>query len=151
MNREGLRYPQEFVRHKMLDAVGDLAWPASRCSGAYRSVRGGHRLNSLVLQALLADHDGLDHGAGAAGARGAAAARASAPHRRRWRVSRSRDFGCCAAARRADGHAWLIGATCFGERGPRGQTSNIIMWLCSEWGRFACRGIADFAVRRVVC
>jgi UDP-3-O-[3-hydroxymyristoyl] N-acetylglucosamine deacetylase len=55
MNREGLRYPQEFVRHKMLDAVGDLALAGRPLLAAYRSSRGGHRLNSAVLQALFAD------------------------------------------------------------------------------------------------
>jgi UDP-3-O-[3-hydroxymyristoyl] N-acetylglucosamine deacetylase len=55
MNAEGLRYPQEFVRHKALDAIGDLALAGSPVLGAYRSVRGGHRLNARVLQALLAD------------------------------------------------------------------------------------------------
>jgi UDP-3-O-[3-hydroxymyristoyl] N-acetylglucosamine deacetylase len=57
MNREGLRHPQEFVRHKMLDAVGDLALAGKPLLAAYRSVKGGHRLNSLVLQALLADNE----------------------------------------------------------------------------------------------
>lgn len=55
MNREGLRDPQEFVRHKMLDAVGDLSLAGHPILGAYRSVRGGHRLNSAVLQKLLED------------------------------------------------------------------------------------------------
>jgi UDP-3-O-[3-hydroxymyristoyl] N-acetylglucosamine deacetylase len=55
MNREGLRYPQEFVRHKMLDAVGDLALAGMPLLGAYRSFKGGHRLNAMVLQALFAD------------------------------------------------------------------------------------------------
>jgi UDP-3-O-[3-hydroxymyristoyl] N-acetylglucosamine deacetylase len=55
MNREGLRYPQEFVRHKMLDAVGDLALAGHPLLCAFRSVRGGHRLNASVLQALFAD------------------------------------------------------------------------------------------------
>lgn len=55
MNREGLRDPLEFVRHKMLDAVGDLSLSGLPLLGAYRSVRGGHRLNSLVLKALLDD------------------------------------------------------------------------------------------------
>ena len=55
MNREGLRDPLEFVRHKMLDAVGDLTLSGHPLLGAFRSVRGGHRLNSMVLQALLAD------------------------------------------------------------------------------------------------
>jgi UDP-3-O-[3-hydroxymyristoyl] N-acetylglucosamine deacetylase len=55
MNRDGLRDPLEFVRHKMLDAVGDLSLSGYPILGAYRSVRGGHRLNSAVLQALLED------------------------------------------------------------------------------------------------
>ncbi len=55
MNREGLRDPLEFVRHKMLDAVGDLSLSGLPLLGAYRSVRGGHRLNSLVLKALFED------------------------------------------------------------------------------------------------
>jgi UDP-3-O-[3-hydroxymyristoyl] N-acetylglucosamine deacetylase len=57
MNADGLRYPQEFVRHKMLDAIGDLALAGAPMLGAYRSVRGGHRLNAHVLQALLADKE----------------------------------------------------------------------------------------------
>lgn len=55
MNADGLRYPHEFVRHKMLDAVGDLALAGAPIVGSYRSVRGGHRLNARVLQALFAD------------------------------------------------------------------------------------------------
>jgi UDP-3-O-[3-hydroxymyristoyl] N-acetylglucosamine deacetylase len=55
MNREGLRDPLEFVRHKMLDAIGDLSLSGCPLLGAYRSVRGGHRLNSSVLKALFAD------------------------------------------------------------------------------------------------
>jgi UDP-3-O-[3-hydroxymyristoyl] N-acetylglucosamine deacetylase len=57
MNPEGLRYPQEFVRHKLLDAVGDLALAGAPILGAYRSVRGGHRLNAYVLRKLLADSE----------------------------------------------------------------------------------------------
>ena len=55
LNKEGLRYPHEFVRHKMLDAIGDLALAGHQILGAYRSVRGGHRLNAHVVKALLAD------------------------------------------------------------------------------------------------
>jgi UDP-3-O-[3-hydroxymyristoyl] N-acetylglucosamine deacetylase len=55
LNPEGLRYPDEFVRHKMLDAVGDLALAGAPILGAYRSVRGGHKLNHAVLCALVAD------------------------------------------------------------------------------------------------
>ena len=57
INPEGLRYPNEFVRHKMLDAVGDLALAGAPILGAFRSVRGGHRLNAAVLTAMLADDD----------------------------------------------------------------------------------------------
>ena len=55
INREGLRFPQEFVRHKMLDAVGDLSLAGLPLLAAFRSVRGGHRLNANVLKALFAD------------------------------------------------------------------------------------------------
>lgn len=55
VNPEGLRYSDEFVRHKALDALGDLALAGAPLLGAYRSGRGGHRLNNLVLKALLAD------------------------------------------------------------------------------------------------
>ncbi len=55
LNAEGLRYPDEFVRHKALDAVGDLALSGAPIIGAYRSVRGGHRLNHAVLVALMSD------------------------------------------------------------------------------------------------
>ena len=57
INREGLRYADEFVRHKALDAVGDLALAGAPILGAFRSRRGGHRLNALVLQALFADSE----------------------------------------------------------------------------------------------
>jgi UDP-3-O-[3-hydroxymyristoyl] N-acetylglucosamine deacetylase len=55
LNPEGLRFPDEFVRHKMLDAVGDLALAGSRILGHFRSYCGGHRLNVAVLRALFAD------------------------------------------------------------------------------------------------
>ena len=55
INREGLRFSDEFVRHKALDAVGDLALAGAPILGAFRSNRGGHRLNALVLKALFAD------------------------------------------------------------------------------------------------
>ena len=70
MNAEGLRYPQEFVRHKMLDAMGDLALAGAPMLGAYRSVRGGHRLNAHVAAGAARRHGSLDDGARALGARG---------------------------------------------------------------------------------
>jgi len=55
INPEGLRFTDEFVRHKVLDAVGDLALAGSPILGRYRSYRGGHRLNVKALEALFAD------------------------------------------------------------------------------------------------
>ena len=55
LNPEGTRYADEFVRHKALDAIGDLALAGMPILGAYRSVRGGHKLNYAVLSALMAD------------------------------------------------------------------------------------------------
>src|SRR5262249_60569088 len=55
LNAGGLRFPDEFVRHKALDAIGDLALAGLPLIGAYRSVRGGHKLNHAVLCALMAD------------------------------------------------------------------------------------------------
>jgi UDP-3-O-[3-hydroxymyristoyl] N-acetylglucosamine deacetylase len=55
LNPEGLRFPDEFARHKALDAIGDLALAGAPLLGVYRSVRGGHKLNHAVLSALMAD------------------------------------------------------------------------------------------------
>jgi UDP-3-O-[3-hydroxymyristoyl] N-acetylglucosamine deacetylase len=55
LNPEGLRFTDEFVRHKILDAIGDLALAGQPLLAAYRTVRGGHKLNHAVLSALMAD------------------------------------------------------------------------------------------------
>ncbi len=55
LNTEGLRFADECARHKALDAVGDLTLAGLPLLGAYRSMRGGHKLNHAVLTALLAD------------------------------------------------------------------------------------------------
>ncbi len=55
LNPEGLRFADEFVRHKVLDAIGDLALAGLPLLAAYKTVRGGHKLNHLVLSALMAD------------------------------------------------------------------------------------------------
>jgi len=55
VNPEGLRYEDEFVRHKALDAVGDLSLAGAPMLGKYRSYRGGHRVNAMMLEALHAD------------------------------------------------------------------------------------------------
>ena len=55
LNPEGLRFSDEFVRHKVLDAIGDLALAGQPLLAAYRTIRGGHKLNHAVLSALMSD------------------------------------------------------------------------------------------------
>ena len=55
LNEEGLRYEDEFVRHKALDAVGDLYLAGGPILGAFHGCRTGHALNNLLLRALFAD------------------------------------------------------------------------------------------------
>jgi UDP-3-O-[3-hydroxymyristoyl] N-acetylglucosamine deacetylase len=55
LNPEGLRFADECARHKVLDVVGDLALAGLPLLAAYRSVRGGHKLNHAVLTSLMAD------------------------------------------------------------------------------------------------
>jgi UDP-3-O-[3-hydroxymyristoyl] N-acetylglucosamine deacetylase len=60
VNMEGLRGENEFVRHKMLDAMGDLALAGARFIGRFRSYRGGHRLNAAALRRLLSDRSAFE-------------------------------------------------------------------------------------------
>ncbi len=61
INVEGLRYAKdEFVRHKTLDAVGDLALAGAQFIGCYRSYRGGHKMNAHALKALLSDRSAYE-------------------------------------------------------------------------------------------
>lgn len=55
INPEGLRFADEFVRHKTLDAVGDLALAGYPLLASYHSYCGGHRLNFAALEALFSD------------------------------------------------------------------------------------------------
>jgi len=55
LNADGLRFADEFVRHKALDAVGGFALAGEPLLATYRSVRGGHKLNHMVLTALMSD------------------------------------------------------------------------------------------------
>ena len=54
LNPGGLRFEDEFVRHKLLDAIGDLALCGLPIYGRFRSYKGGHALNALVLHGLFA-------------------------------------------------------------------------------------------------
>jgi UDP-3-O-[3-hydroxymyristoyl] N-acetylglucosamine deacetylase len=55
LNREGLRYVDEFVRHKVLDALGDLYLAGAPLIGHFRGERSGHALNLRLIEALFAD------------------------------------------------------------------------------------------------
>jgi len=55
MNQDGLRFEDEFVRHKMLDAIGDLYLFGMGILGAYEGFKSGHALNNKLLRALF-DH-----------------------------------------------------------------------------------------------
>jgi UDP-3-O-[3-hydroxymyristoyl] N-acetylglucosamine deacetylase len=55
LNEDGLRYADEFVRHKILDAVGDLYLAGHAIVGAYVAFKSGHALNNKLVRALLAE------------------------------------------------------------------------------------------------
>ena len=60
INMGGLRYPNEFARHKTMDAMGDLALAGARFIGCFRSYRGGHRMNAAALRRLLSDRSAFE-------------------------------------------------------------------------------------------
>ncbi|RZO85087.1 MAG: UDP-3-O-acyl-N-acetylglucosamine deacetylase [Oceanococcus sp.] len=60
LNEDGLRYDDEFVRHKILDAIGDLYLMGYGIVGAYTGYKSGHGLNNQLAQALLADQQAFD-------------------------------------------------------------------------------------------
>jgi len=55
LNRDGLRFPDEFVRHKILDALGDLYLAGAPLIGHFSGTRSGHAINRQALEALFAD------------------------------------------------------------------------------------------------
>lgn len=55
MNPDGLRFDDEFIRHKLLDAIGDLYLAGMPIMGAYDGYKAGHEMNNLILHALFAD------------------------------------------------------------------------------------------------
>jgi UDP-3-O-[3-hydroxymyristoyl] N-acetylglucosamine deacetylase len=57
MNEDGLRYEDEFVKHKILDAIGDLYLLGHSLIGEFSGHKSGHGLNNRLLRALLADPD----------------------------------------------------------------------------------------------
>ena len=69
INKEGLRVPDEFVKHKILDAIGDLSLLGMPIIGHFMAYKSGHKLNNLLLKELLA-------------------------HEECWRIAGSFDSGC---------------------------------------------------------
>ncbi len=55
LNQDGLRYEDEFVKHKILDAIGDLYLLGHSLVGAFYGYKSGHQMNNLLVRALLAD------------------------------------------------------------------------------------------------
>ena len=60
LNADGLRYEDEFVRHKILDAIGDLYLLGHSLIGEYSAYKSGHGLNNRLLRALLADESAFE-------------------------------------------------------------------------------------------
>jgi UDP-3-O-[3-hydroxymyristoyl] N-acetylglucosamine deacetylase len=61
LNEDGLRYEDEFVKHKILDAVGDLYLLGCNLIGAFVGHKSGHELNNRLLRALLASSEAWEH------------------------------------------------------------------------------------------
>ena len=57
LNQDGLRYEDEFVKHKILDAIGDLYLLGHSLVGAFYGYKSGHHLNNVLLRTLLANQD----------------------------------------------------------------------------------------------
>lgn len=55
LNNDGLRYDDEFVKHKMLDAIGDLYVVGHPLLASYTAYKGGHAMNNMLLRELLAN------------------------------------------------------------------------------------------------
>ncbi len=60
LNKQALRYPDEFVRHKILDAIGDLYMIGYSILGQYNAYKSGHELNNRLIRAVLADKNSFE-------------------------------------------------------------------------------------------
>lgn len=61
LNEDGLRYEDEFVKHKILDAIGDLYLLGSSVIGHFRGHKSGHQINNLLLHTLLANEHAWEY------------------------------------------------------------------------------------------
>jgi UDP-3-O-[3-hydroxymyristoyl] N-acetylglucosamine deacetylase len=60
LNSDGLRYDDEFVKHKILDAMGDLYLVGKPLIASYTAFRSGHAMNNQLLRALLEQPDAYE-------------------------------------------------------------------------------------------
>ncbi|MBM3387754.1 MAG: UDP-3-O-[3-hydroxymyristoyl] N-acetylglucosamine deacetylase, partial [Betaproteobacteria bacterium] len=60
LNSDGLRYDDEFVKHKILDAIGDLYVIGKPLLASYSAFRSGHAMNNLLLRELLSQPDAYE-------------------------------------------------------------------------------------------
>lgn len=60
LNEGGLRFEDEFIRHKLLDAIGDLYLAGAPIQGAYDSYKAGHYMNNMLLKTLFDDPDNYE-------------------------------------------------------------------------------------------
>ncbi|QSN60901.1 MULTISPECIES: UDP-3-O-acyl-N-acetylglucosamine deacetylase [unclassified Caballeronia] len=60
LNNDGLRYDDEFVKHKMLDAIGDLYVVGHPLLASYTAYKGGHAMNNMLLRELLANEEAYE-------------------------------------------------------------------------------------------
>ena len=61
MNDDGLRYPDEFVRHKILDAIGDLYQLGAPLIGELTAHKSGHGVNNQLVRALMSQADAWEY------------------------------------------------------------------------------------------
>ena len=61
LNEDGLRFDDEFVKHKVLDAIGDLSLLGSSLIGAFEGYKSGHELNNKLLRELAVQQDAWEY------------------------------------------------------------------------------------------
>ena len=61
LNKEGLRFKDEFVRHKILDSIGDLYLAGAPIQGYFHGNKSGHFLNNLLLKSLFSDENNYEY------------------------------------------------------------------------------------------
>ena len=61
LNSDGLRFKDEFVRHKILDSIGDLYLAGSPIQGYFSGSKSGHHLNNLLLRSLFSDENNYEY------------------------------------------------------------------------------------------